>query len=162
MNPPPSSSSNYQQIVDQINDRLPVHAMWDGFYIYKFKRSNLLISASQDHIYYRIFDLVFLKVIFFFFFSFWRDTNVVGDDLLRLSDREEFAQHHPNFDPQDRQIFAIDLHYSYQDEYQKHTFFVVAEKVFLFKCEPPNDGPGIDYEDPMGKVGFLCKENRVR
>lgn len=157
MNSPP----NFPQIVDKINETLPVHALWDGFWIHKFKRSNLVISGSQDQTYYRNYDLVFKKVLFFNLPRAWRDTNVLGDHMLRLSDREEFARHHPGFDVQDRQIFAIDLHYDVEGQWQKHTFFVVAAHVYLFKCEPPDDAPGLFYTDPLGDVWYPCKENRV-
>ena len=156
------TSSDIHQIVHQVNERLPVHSMWDGFWINKFKRSNLQISCSFDRIYYRNFDLVFKKVVFFNLPHQWRDTHVFGDHILRLSNKDEFSTHHPNFDFQGKHIFAIDLHFDINNVFQKHTYFVVASKVFLFKCEYPDNASGYEYEDPYGEdVGFECKENRV-
>ena len=153
--------SGIHQTVENINRTLPVHAMWDGFWIEKFKRSNLVVSCSQDRLYYRSFDIVFKKVIFHNLPAEWRDTNVLGDNVIRLSDGEEFAEYHSDFDIEDRNIFAIDLHYDENGKQTKHTFFVVGAKVYLFRCEPPNNRPEFDYTDPLGEVGYGCKQNRV-
>lgn len=154
--------ADMQRYVDRINEQLPVHALWDGYYIRMFKRKNLVIGGSQDWIYFHNVDLIFKKVIFFNLPSDWRDTAIEGEDLFRISDEDEFRLHHPDFDIQDRHVFAIDLHYDFKGEYQKHTFFIVAANVFYERLQDPVGDGMIHYEDPMGRVGFLCKENRVR
>ncbi|MBR9920486.1 MAG: hypothetical protein GYB31_06575 [Bacteroidetes bacterium] len=155
------SHRDMQQFVDKINEQLPVHAMWDGYQIRKFKRKNLVIGGSQDWIYYHNVDLIFKQVTFFNLPARWRDTQIVGEDLFRLSDKEEFAQHHPDFVVGDKHVFAIDLHFSYQDIFQKHTYFVVASRVFFERLKDPSGDGLVEYEDPLGEVGFLPKTNRL-
>ena len=155
------SHSDIIKMVDYVNENLPLHSLWDGYWISRFKRNNLMISGSQDQIYYRNYDIVFKKVIFFNLPEQWRDTNFIGDDFLRLSTKEEFEIYHPKFDIMDRSVFAIDLYYNGFDTFEKHTFFVIAKKVYLFECVHPDGKPIWEYEDPLGKVGYQCKENRA-
>jgi hypothetical protein len=151
-----------QRYVDRINRQLPAHALWDGYQIRIFKRKNLVISGSQDWIYFHNIDLIFKKVIFFNLPAQWHDTYIEGDDLFRLSSPEEFRQHHPDFDPGDRHVFAIDLHLYVMDPPERHTYFVVGENVFYQLLKDPAGDGIVEYEDPLGEVGFRCKENRVR
>jgi hypothetical protein len=154
----PAKIVEIDTIVNKINDLFPLHSMWDGLWVHEFKRKNLVIGASFDRIYYREYDIVFKKVIFFNVPHAWRDTDVHGEHLLRLSTTEEFASHHPNFKTGDKPIFAIDLTF---DELH-HTFFVVAEKVYLVKLDPAlqNYG-GAEYKDPFIAEIFPSKKNRV-
>lgn len=154
---PPEQMAEY---VRKINERLPVHAMWDGYWIESFKRSNLQISGSLDRLYYREWDIVFKKVTFFNLPAEWRDTNIIGNDFFCLSSKEEFKLHHPDFDPGDHHIFAIDLWYPFLEPTEKHTFFVVAANVFLFKCESPDTDVWMNYTDPL-LGGYKEKRNRV-
>ena len=147
-----------QQYVDQVNEQLPVHALWNGYKIRVFKRKNLVISGSQDWIYYHNIDLIFKKVTFFNLPPEWSDTAIVGDDLFRLSTQSEFKKHHPGFDSQDRHIFAIDFHDQFADKPEKDTRFIVAANVFFQTLQDPTGDGIVDYED---KRGYLCKENRV-
>lgn len=50
-----------QKYVDQINQKLPAHAMWNDYYIRMFKRKNLVIDGSQDWVYYHDIDLIFKR-----------------------------------------------------------------------------------------------------
>jgi hypothetical protein len=132
--------------------------MWDGLWVHEYKRHNLVIGASFDRIYYRNYDVVFKKVLFFNLPNQWRDTDVESDALIRLATKEEFALQQPNFDVKDKNIFAIDLVFNNV----LHNFYIVAKTVYLFKCEPPNDKyGGTDYVDPFIHEPFPCKKNRV-
>jgi hypothetical protein len=136
--------------------------MWDGFWVHSFNKGTLIISCSFDRIYYRNFDLVFKKVIFFNVPAEWRDTDIYGDDLLRLASKEEFEKHHPDFDVADHHIIAVDLHFRYTDgNVRKFTFFILAAHVYLNKCEPGNSNPVAEYTDPYSGEFFPCMKNRV-
>jgi hypothetical protein len=149
------------QIVKKINSDLPVHNMWDGFWIHSFRQKTLIISCSFDRIYYRDFDLIFKSVSFFNVPVDWRDTAVEGSDLLRLASKEEFAQHHPDFEVEDRFIYAIDLHISIKGNLEKFTFFILAKHVYLIRCEPDNNRPKPEYKDIFPDEKFPCMRNRV-
>ena len=86
------------EIVRTINAALPVHSMWDGFWVHSFRRRTLVISCSFDKIYYREFDLIFKKVIFFNVPESWRDTAVMGDEMIRVATVDEFHKYHEGFD----------------------------------------------------------------
>lgn len=161
MRMPPIPRPEMQRYVDQINRKLPVHALWNGYRIRMFKRKNLVIGGSQDWIYYHNIDLIFKKVIFFNLPDMWNDTAIQGDDLFRLSDLSEFKNDHPDFDTEDRHIFAIDMTLDSQGKYGKHTFFVVAANVFFEKTEYPMGDGIVDYEDPLEMESYPCKANRV-
>lgn len=156
------SHEQMQAYVDRINEKLPAHTMWDGYYIRKFKRNNLVIGGSQDWIYYHDVDLIFKKVTFYNLPPWWRDTAIYGDDVFRLSTPEEFKHHHPDVEPGDRHVFAIDLHYDIHESNQKHTFFILAANVFFERHSNPTGDGMIHYEDPLGREGFLSKKNRVK
>jgi hypothetical protein len=149
-----------QRYVDQINQEFQVGALWNGYGIRMLKKNNLVIGGSQDWIYFHNIDVIFKKVIFYNLPSQWQDTAVVGNDLFRLSDQHEFELSHPDFDVENRHVFAFDMHIEQNREMEKHTFFIVASNVFFDKPEPVGDG-FIDYDDPLGDVGFWCKKNRV-
>ncbi|MCB9233355.1 MAG: hypothetical protein H6581_16985 [Bacteroidia bacterium] len=146
-----------QKIVDRINASFSVHALWNGYRIRMFRRKNLVISGSQNWTYYRNLDVIFKKVIFFNLPPEWHDTWIRGEDLFRLSTVAEFRQHHPDFDPLDRHVFAIDLTYSGT----QRTFFILASNVFCVRCESPDNDGDIYYEDPLGEAAFWSGENRV-
>lgn len=148
-------------IVEKINKDLPLHSMWDGFWISRFKRQELNVSCSFDRSYYRNYDIVFKDVIFFNLPFEWRDTDIYGEDLIRLSNKEEFNQHHSNFDTLDYNIFAIDIYFVKKEVNQKYTFFIVSRRVYLFKCDSPNCYPEVDYTDPFQNETFPCMKNRI-
>lgn len=149
-------------IVQQINTELPVHSLWDGFWISEFKQKNLVLSGSFDKIYYRDYDLVFKKVRFFNLPHRFADTAVPSDHLLRLATAAEFAEQFPDFVAGETPIFAIDLQFShYPQAAVQHTFFVLAERVYLFRCQPPNNDYMCSYTDPFIHEYFPCKKNRV-
>lgn len=154
-------SINFSEIVEKINKILPLHRMWDGFWVHSFKRKTLVISCSFDRIYYRDFDLVFKQVIFFNVPEEWRDTNIHGDELIRLASPEEFCNHHPGFDTGDHLIFAIDIYFYKNDLSEKHTFFVAAIHIYLNECGPGNNNPAPEYDDPFNEEAFPCTKNRV-
>ncbi|MCD6011561.1 MAG: hypothetical protein K0Q79_1423 [Flavipsychrobacter sp.] len=135
--------------------------MWDGFWVRSFKRGTLVISCSFDRIYYREFDLVFKQVVFFNVPAQWRDTNVDGDDLLRLAPAEEFAALYPDVEIGDRAVFAIDMHLDVNRVWQPYTFYIVARHIYLNKCTPEDNDPGWTYEDPINDVQYPCMLNRV-
>ena len=88
-----------QQIINVVNKTLPLHSMWDGLWVHKFKRKSLVIGASFDRCYYRDYDIVFKKVSFFNLPHEWRDTEVNTENLIRLSTKEEFEKQHQLFCP---------------------------------------------------------------
>lgn len=119
------------------------------------------MCGSQDWIYYHNIDLIFKKVIFFNLPAWWKDTASPTDDLFRLSNIDEFRKHHPYFDIQDRHVFAIDLAFDINNNYEKQTFFVVAANVFFELLNDPAGDGIVNYEDPMEDIDFLSKTNRV-
>jgi hypothetical protein len=167
--------NKFNAIIKKINEDLPLHSMWDGFWVHSFKRGTLVISCSFDRIYYRQFDLVFKKVIFFNVPERWRDSNVDGDDLLRLASPEEFRRHHPDFDTKGHLIFAIDMHLEIINDiiheingepqreirraWEPFTFFIVATHVYLNECTPEDNNPVPEYED---RLHSMSMKNRVK
>lgn len=156
------STTDLRQLINKINTELPVHSMWDGFWIHAFKKDTLIISCSFDRIYYRNFDIVFKKVIFFNVPVEWRDTDIYGDNLLRLTSKEEFEKHHPGFDTLDRHIIAIDMYFrTTVGDINKSTFFILAEHIYPNKCVSPDCNPVSEYADPFIAEPFPCRKNRV-
>ncbi len=152
---------NIAEIVDRINKDAPVHSMWDGFYIFSFKKQTLVISGSFDHVFHRSFDFAFKKVSFFNVPAEWRDTDIPGNELIRLSNKEEFALHHPDFDPLDNIIVALDMYFHLGRTPGKHTFFIVCRRIYLQECMAPTSDAEADYEEPFKDEFFPCKKNRV-
>ncbi len=134
--------------------------MWDGFWVHSFKRGTLIISCSFDRIYYRDFDLVFKKVTFFNVPDSWRDTDVHGDNLLRLAPEGEFTALDTGITTEGLGIFAIDLHLNIDNSPQPHTFFIVAEHIYLNKCLPEDCNPVPEYKDPIANEPYPCMKNR--
>ena len=154
-------SENFIQIVKTINETLPIHSLWDGFWVHYFKRKTLIISCSFDRIYYRNFDLIFKQVIFFNVPDEWSDTSIHGDELIRLAAKSEFKKHHPDFDLQDEIIFGIDIYIENNRSSEVHTFFIIAKHIYLQKCEVPDNNPTPEYTDPFCNEIFPCKKNRI-
>ena len=149
--------SNMIEIVQTINKTLPLHSLWDGFWVHAFKRKTLIISCSFDRTYYRNFDLVFKNVIFYNVPSEWRDTAIHGDNLIRLSTVEEFTQYHPGFDTSGHVVFGIDIHFGQK----KYSFFIVGKHVYLNECKAPDNHAGTEYVDLFEEEEFPCRKNRV-
>lgn len=152
---------NLTEIVSTINNQLPLHNMWDSFWVHSFKRKTLVVSCSFDRIYYRDYDIVFKKVIFFNLPTQWRDTNIPGNDLIRIANEEEFLQHHLGFDASGFSIFAIDMYFGNNGTAEKHSFFIIAKHIYLNKCDAANNNPSPNYTDPFAKDIFPSKMNRV-
>lgn len=149
--------------VEQINQFIPVHSMWDGFWIHSFLKNELTISCSFDRMYYRNFDIIFSNVIFFNLPDEWRDTNVLGDNLIRLADEKEFLQQQPNFDIKGKTIFAIDLYYyPYEKPTITYTFYIVADDLLAEACTEGNSSPAVDYTDRFENEPYPCLKNRVK
>jgi len=156
------SHETYQQIVKRINGTLPLHSLWDGFWVHGFRRGMLIISCSFNRIYYRDNDLVFQKAIFFNVPDSWRDTQIDDDDLLRLATRAEFTSQHPGFDTKGLPVFAIDLHANNHAGIRVGcTFYIVAKHLYLIRCAPDNNNPVPTYTDPFANEPYPCSKNRV-
>lgn len=155
------TTDNFTEIVNKINQTLPLHRMWDGFWIHSFKKHTLIISCSFDKIYYRCFDLIFKRVVFFNVPSIWRDTNIIGDNLIRIASQNEFEQQYPGFDTQDHIIFAIDIYFGGNDLSEKHSFYILAKNIYLNQCVPPDDNPVPLYLDIYEDEPFPCMKNRI-
>ena len=156
--------SEIQSTVQELNKKLPLHSMWDGFWIHELYKNELIISCSFDRIYYRNFDIIFKGVIFFNVPVNWRDTNIPGEDLLRLATKEEFKEQQPDFDTKNLNIFAIDIHFYFDGAPDPHTFYVVAQSVELFDCANltgSNAAPGPMYEDPFPEDTIYSKRNKM-
>ena len=154
-------SEKFIQVVKTINETLPLHSMWDGFWVHYFKRKTLIISCSFDRTYYRNYDLIFKQVIFFNVPDEWRDTNIHGDELIRIATKTEFKQHHPDFNFQDQVIFGLDIYIDNNGSLEKHTFFIIAKHIYLIKCEAPDNNPVPEYADLFCNENYPCKKNRV-
>jgi hypothetical protein len=150
-----------QKIVDSINGQFPVDALWNGYKIRMFKRKNLVVGGSQDWMYFHNIDVIFKKVIFFNLPSGWHDTSVHGDDLFRLSTKEEFQKHHPDFEVGSYHVFAFDLYKGFEAE-APTTFFVVANNVFFERLQNPAGDGIVDYEDPLEDIDYYSRENRIK
>lgn len=148
--------------IEEVNRFIPLHSMWDGFWIYSFTEGDLIVSCSFNRIYYRSFDIIFSGVIFFNLPDEWRDTNVPRENLIRLADENEFSKQQPNFDTKGKSIFAIDLVYTpYQKPVQMYTFYIVADDLSAEACIEGNSSPASDYTDKFDKEPFPCMKNRV-
>lgn len=147
--------------INELNKNLPVHNMWDGFWIHYYEKDYLMLSCSFDRIYYRDFDIEFRGVIFFNLPDEWRDTDIQGDELIRLSDKEEFGLYHPDFDTGEHTIMAIDIYFDRGVNTKKQTFFVVAKSVFLQRIQQNIRIPTSNYVDIYANEKFPCFKNRV-
>jgi len=150
------------EIIVKVNKDLPLHTMWDGFWIHSFEKQKLVIACSFDRIYYRDFDITFKDVIFFNLPDVWADTDIFGDQLIRLSTQEEFSSHHPDFDTGQHSILAIDIHFTpLRQSPVKHTFFIVTTSVELDRCLQYNNSPVAEYSEKFPNEPFPCKRNRI-
>ncbi|MFO0552457.1 MAG: hypothetical protein U0271_28975 [Polyangiaceae bacterium] len=146
-----------------MNRTVPLHSLWDGFWIHRYRHKTLVVAGSFDRIYYRNVDVVFKDVSFFNLPAEWRDTWIEGDDLVRLSNPTEFTRAHPDVDVGDRQVFAIDIVFHVPalfPEPAKHTFFVLAKRLYVNECTPADNHPAPLYEDPADDA-FPSHANRV-
>lgn len=167
----------FNDIVSKINEALPVHSMWNGFWIRSFKRGTLVVYCSHDMIYGIDFELVFKKVIFFNIPARWNDTNVNGDALLRLATKDEFEKAHPGSATNEHLILAIDMHMEIIldelpevdgvvqrkiiREWQPYTFYIVAAHVYLNDRNFPNYYEQPKYDDPLYEWPYPGVKNRV-
>jgi hypothetical protein len=157
------ASTDIELQLQTANELIPVHKMWDGFWIYDFENTTLTISCSFDRIHYRNFDIFFYDVTFFNIPVEWCDTEVPGNRLFRLSNKKEFIAANPNFDPGNKSIFALDLVYTRIDKSQRaFTFYIVAERITAQKCYEGDARPTAYYKDPFKEEIFPCMKNKVK
>src|SRR5687768_13475759 len=106
---------SYEEIerrLKEVNDLIPVHSMWDGFWVHQFDKDELTISCSFDRLYYREYDVFFKGVTFFNLPKSWLDSDIYDDELFRLTDNIEFqCIVDEEFEVGDKYIFALELHY---------------------------------------------------
>ena len=152
---------DFEAIVAKINEALPLHSMWDGFWVHSFKQKTLIVSCSFTNIYYRNFDIVFKDVTFFNLPETWRDTEIEGEDLLRIASNAEFERQQPDLDPKAHLIFAIDIWFRDHFPVQERTYYLVAKHVYLNECHAPDNHPSPLYADPFENEAFPCFKNRV-
>ncbi|MCB0739310.1 MAG: hypothetical protein KDC92_17520 [Bacteroidetes bacterium] len=150
-----------QAIVAKINAELPSNAMFDGFWIHKYKNQNLCISCSQNRFYYRQFDIIFKKVRFFNLPAEWQSGHMRKIEPIRMATLEEFKQQQPDFNVANNAIFAIDLSFNYEQLKGHYTYFVVAEKLIFFKCADNDSSVGLHYTDKFSNEGLTCLKNRA-
>lgn len=153
--------SAIQLSVQELNEKLPLHNMWDGFWIHELYQNELTISCSFNSIYYRNFDIIFDDVVFFNVPINWRDTNMRGNDFLRIASKEEFSHQQPDFDIQDLHVFAIDIYFNFEEAPDPHTFFVVASSVKLIDCNGGEASPIKNYTDPFPDDLIYSKRNKM-
>jgi hypothetical protein len=163
-------SLSIDELVAKVNKTLPLHNMWDGLWVHAFKRNNLVISAAFDRSSRRDYDIVFKKVSFFNLPASWRDDDIVGDNLVRVATKQEFAQQQPNFNTQNLSVFAFDIGWNLgQLGRVPYTYYVVAKTIWVFKCEGEDcKYGGAEFIDPWAVNGYPqlvegkpCFQNRV-
>jgi len=164
------------ETIGRINRELPIHNMWDGFWVHSWYNGDLVISCSFDRLLYRNYDITFRGVTFFNLPARWDDTEI-GDELLRPAqsnfewDFEDFVIDEGKF------VFGIDMYIArYREvvtevdgtekkEMQKYhtlyTFYIVADDVVMEKCLQGNTDPWPDYKEPLKFDHYPCMENRV-
>lgn len=151
-----------EEQLQKVNDLIPVHSMWDGFWIYDFDKGNLTVTCSFDSTAYRNFDIEFRNVSFFNIPSEWRDTDVPGDILFKLSNKEEFQLLYPEIEILDQHIFSLDLLFVINSKVSiKHCFHIVADRVLASQCLVGDARPGTYYKDPFENEAWPCFKNRV-
>lgn len=148
--------------VQNVNKNLPLHNMWDGFWIHELYQQELTISCSFDSIYYRNFDIIFSGVTFFNVPIKWRDTDMQGDDFLRLANKDEFMVQQPNFDTSGLNIFALDIYFNFEKAPDPHTFFIIAKSVKLVNCTGGEASPRAMYDDPYPTDMIYSKRNKMQ
>ncbi|MFZ4057458.1 MAG: hypothetical protein ACOYKE_04940 [Ferruginibacter sp.] len=150
-------------MVDAVNKLIPVHQMWDGFWIEDFEHNTLTVSCSFDALLYKNFEVVFKEVIFFKLPESWLDTNIPGDALLHPCSTASFNETYPNFDTKGLSIFAIPLKIvlPISKQVMLYTFHVVAASVKAQKCMEGYNRPTKYYNDPFKLEKFPCFKNRV-
>jgi hypothetical protein len=145
-----------------VNELIPVHSMWDGFWINDFSDNTLIISCSFNRLYYRDFDITFHGVSFFNIPYEWRDTDVPGEHLFREATISEFSPLFPEIDCHSKLIIAINLYFRpWQQEPVHHTFYIVCDSVSAMQCVPGHSCPGANYIEPLEEEPFPSKKNRV-
>lgn len=148
--------------LQKVNELIPVHSMWDGFWIYDFEHGNLTITCSFDRTEYRNFDIEFKNVRFFNIPSEWRDTHIEGDKLFKPGDKEAFQKLYPETDVAEQAVFALDLTVkSNSNPSITHRFHIVAERVVASACLADDARPNAYFKDPFEKETFPCFKNRV-
>ncbi|MEZ4772926.1 MAG: hypothetical protein R3D00_07075 [Bacteroidia bacterium] len=152
-----------QPLIQKINAQIPVHSLWDGFWIRDFDKGTLTLSASFDRTSYRNFDIVFEEVEFFNLPESFLDTDIYGDDLLHMASMDEIRAIDPGFTFNAWHVFAIELTYHRHPSGERNTyrFHIAAEHAYVQKCEGTHCTPDSYYTDPLKDQPFPCFANRV-
>ncbi len=151
-----------EEQIKQVNETIPVHNMWDGFWIMDFENGLLTVSCSFDRLLYRNFDIIFTDVTFFNIPVEWSDTSVPTNSLFRESNPIEFLRSQPDFLPGNKIIIALDLiHQPMNKPKIKQTYFIVASSLKAEKCLIGNAAPKAYYKDPFSREIWPCLRNKV-
>lgn len=129
-----------RSIVDRLNADLPLHSMWDGFWIDSFRHKTLIVSCSFDRIYYANFQIIFKQVSFHDLPDSWRDTQVEEEDLLQLSTPEVFGRFYPHVSVGDRFVLVVELLHEHNGVLTRRPHFVLAKHLYLIDCSPKPHG----------------------
>lgn len=150
-----------QNELNALNAKIPKGYLWDGFWIDSFKRKVLNISASFDKMYYRDFMIVYKGVSFFNLPEYWRDTEVRGD-FMYLETASAFATKFPSENIENKSIIAWKLSGIYDPVIIEH-YYIVCDKVFVFKCDGEERSYQMDYAEPLSNKDFAANKfcNRV-
>lgn len=145
-----------------VHETIPVEQMLDGFWVLWFAEGTLVVACGFDRLVRREFELTFRGVTYFDLPARWDSEQVPAERLLRLAEHDEFHAAHPDFDANDRHVFAFDLFFFPPGRAAYHlTFFVVASDVSVEACLAGNDAPGGSYRDPLEHEPFPRRRNRV-
>lgn len=147
--------------LDVLNQKIPRGYLWDGFWIDSYKRKTLNISASFDKIYYRDIMIVYKGVTFFNLPYQWRDSNVAMP-WMRYGNRVVFANLFPETDIENKYV----IEWQIADTSIVPTtevFYIVCDKVFVFKCEGAERDYDMTYEEPLSGNDYaqLRFQNRL-
>ncbi len=149
--------------LEALNNKIPNNYLWDGFWIDSYRRKTLNVSASFDRIYYRDIMIVYKGVTFFNLPYEWRDT-VVAQPWMRLADAVIFSNHFPEVNIVDKHVIEWQLSDgNNNDNNTIERFYVVCEKVFVFKCEGKERDFLLTYKEPLRQETYNTKRfiNRV-
>jgi hypothetical protein len=147
--------------VELLNAKIPHNYLWDGFWIESFKRKTLNISAAFDKIYSRDFMIVYKGVTFFNLPLWWRDT-WIKLPFMQLTTGEEFLTQFPNENIRNKSIIKWQL-IGFGKENEIENFYIVCDKIFVFKCNGEERKYDMTYEEPLPNKEYKDKRffNRI-
>jgi hypothetical protein len=148
--------------IEEVNNLIPVHSMWDGFWISDFTGENLYIGCSFDKISYRNFDIIFYGVIFYNLPAEWWDTDIRGDKLFFHGNIDAFLEQNPGFEIQGKNLYELHLTTTpINAPAVTNTFYVVADTIYAEKCLAGDNRPNRVYNDPLRNFPYPNFRNRV-